>query len=106
MVDKEMAGQVRNLLGENGFIYLGVKARNTERNQATLDAFRLFCKEEADNDYTLGLRILLKGFEEDFKYAAVRDLVMENKVQIDELRNKITDLEAQLKSKKEDTGAF
>ena len=88
-MERNVADDLRESLGDKGFIRFGIKAQNTESNSQVHEAFKEFCKTEANNDYTLGLKYLLQAYQEDYKYSTLRDLIMSLKMEIDELRTKV-----------------
>lgn len=58
-------------MAEKGFIRFSIKAEDTPENAAIHTAFKQFAEIEADNNYTMGLRILLKNYESDYRFDAV-----------------------------------
>lgn len=55
-------------LADKGFIRFSIKAEDTPENELIHNAFKQFAEIEADNNYTLGLRILLKNYEADYRF--------------------------------------
>lgn len=88
-MDRAVADGLRASFGEEGIIRFSIRAKNTEQNAQIHAAFREFCKNETNDDYTLGLKVLLQYYQDDYKYATLRDLIMTLKMEIDELRAKI-----------------
>lgn len=85
-------------MGVEGFVRFSIKAEDTDANKQIHDAFKQFCKVECANDYTLGLKTLLKAYETDYKYIMLFE-------QIQELRTELEALKDKQKVEK-DTGAF
>ena len=83
------ADNIRAVLGKDGFIRTIITAKNTEDNVNVHRAFLAFCKAEFNDDYTTGLKVLLQAYEEDFKYASLRDLIVQLRTEVDELKIKI-----------------
>ena len=49
-------------LSDDGYIWFTIRAEDSEYNESIHSAFKGFCKEETRNDYTLGLKQLLEGY--------------------------------------------
>jgi hypothetical protein len=54
-------------------IGFSVVCKDTKRNRAILDSFKLFCEEEANGNYTIGLRLLLEKWEEKEKINQIEE---------------------------------
>lgn len=54
-------------LGVPGFIFLRMRAEDTEQNQKIHNAFREFAEVECKNDYTLALGKLIEYYQADAK---------------------------------------
>lgn len=72
-----------------------VSTYDTEENRAVHNEFLAFCKEQADDNRTVALKILLDIAREDYKYAALFEL-------IEDLRERVTIIESEPKTKTED----
>ena len=75
-------------LNEPGFIRFSIKAKDTEENKRVHDLFRDFCKSEADDNYTLGLKRLLEYYMEDFKFESLHLMIEELRAEVDILKSK------------------
>jgi len=73
----------------DGYIRFRIKAKDTENNQRIHDAFKEFCKVECDNDYTLGLKILLKNYENDYRFDSLHELYELLKDDVEQIKQKI-----------------
>lgn len=87
-MEKQIADDMRQTLGDQGFIKFSIKAKNTAQSQSVHEAFKAFAKAECNDDYTLALQILLRAYEEDFKYASLREQIMELRGELEELKAK------------------
>jgi hypothetical protein len=67
---------------EKKYIRFSIKADDTEPNQKVHAAFKQFCKDEADNNYTTGLMLLLTYYQEDGKYEALWNAIRELQEQV------------------------
>ena len=76
-------------LTNNGFVGLSIKAKDNDFNVETLDSFRLFCKDYTENNYTLGLSLLLAYYDERTTYSLLYN-------ELEELKSKFAELEEQL----------
>ena len=56
-----------------GFTGFTVKAKDTSCNQKIHERFKTYCKDRADNSYTVGLDKLLDIAEADFKYSMLSE---------------------------------
>jgi hypothetical protein len=70
MVETDLNQALRESAWE-GYIGFTVKAKDNEQNNTIHEAFRTFCKLEADNNYTQGLKMLLDYYSSDMKYEAI-----------------------------------
>ena len=71
-----------------GFIRFSIKAEDTENNDMTHKAFKEFCRVECGNDYTLGIRTLLKAYEDDYRFESLWEKIQEVNSRIDKLEPK------------------
>lgn len=101
MVDRQQADTVRAVLGEEGTVRFGIKAKNTPENIAIHEAFKSFCEKECNNDYTLGLKYLLESMQTDFKYESLSERLMYIREELDELKTKVDALSRDTKKEKE-----
>jgi len=60
---------------------------DTEGNNAIWKAFILFCSEESDNNYLMGLKILLQSYSTDWKYASLYTGITELRQELAQLKN-------------------
>ena len=91
-------------ISNEGFIFLGIKAKDTEDNQKTHAAFREFCKTETDNNYTQGLRKLMEYYQSDFKYEMIYHQINDINTTLLDLKTSVVGL--QNTPKKDDSGTF
>ena len=79
------------------WVWVLIKSKKNDSNEAIINGFRSFCEIETNNDYTQGLKRLLEYYEIDSKY----EMFARKFVEIEE---KIAILEASLsKPKKKET---
>lgn len=91
----------------DGFVKFTIKARDTEENKLIHDAFKEFCKQEMDDNYTQGLKKLIEYYQSDFKYELIADKIDSQYVVLEELRGSIIDLQKKGEEpKKEKDGVF
>lgn len=50
-------------LSDNGFIRFTIKAPDTKDNEFIHGSFKQFCRDNAKDDYTFGLRLLLENLD-------------------------------------------
>jgi len=86
-MNKDVDSGIRDIPA-TGYIRFSIKAEDTETNDITHKAFKEFCKIECGNDYTFGLRTLLKAYEEDYRFEALWEKTQELNARIDSLENK------------------
>lgn len=82
-----------------GFIYLKLRAEDSETNRKVFDAFRMMAKVECRNDYTIALRKLLEYYEADAKIELLWRAMQA-------MENRIEELERAKTTKHNDEGAF
>jgi len=83
-----------------------IKAKRNDHNEGVIRQFKLFCKNETDNDYTQGLKRLLEHYSTDWKYESLYNEISELKTDIAEIKIS-KDQEVQTrKDKKENGGTF
>lgn len=80
--------ELRKLPVEEGFIRFSIKAKDTDENKRIHEMFREFCKSEADDNYTLGLKILIEYFSQDFKFESLHLMIEELRSEIDAMKEK------------------
>lgn len=97
-INKDIDSGVREIPAI-GFIRFSIKAEDTENNDMTHKAFKEFCKVECGNDYTLGLKTLLKAYEDDYRFESMWE-------KIQEMNSRINTLEPKKEEKKEEEEAF
>lgn len=80
----------RNLaeLGVEGSIGFSIKAKNNEVNIAIHEAFKEFCKYETDNNYTLGIKLLLDNWEQSNKLLYIIERIAQLEQEISQLKQK------------------
>ncbi len=105
-MDKEQADNIRNVLGDDGSIRFGIKTKNTPENIAIHDAFKKFCEQECNNDYTLGLKFLLDAIASDYKYESLSERINYLKVELDELKIKVQDMSVKSSTPVDSDSAF
>lgn len=105
-MDKEQADNIRNVLGDDGTIRFGIKTKNTPENLAIHDAFKKFCEQECNNDYTLGLKFLLDAIASDYKYESLSERINYLKAELDDLKIKLENLSVKPKKEEEKEVAF
>lgn len=88
-----------NGLAEKGFVRFSIRAEDTEENKAVHLAFKDFCRAECDNNYTIGLRVLLQYYERDFKFEMLWD-------KIAALEEKLLKMEEKKVEKSEEKGGM
>lgn len=86
-------------LSNTGKVWITIRDYDTPDVVAVHDAFKEFCKLESNNNYTQGLRLLLKYYEDDFKFSFLADKISELEFRIDELKS---DLIPKLEPKKDE----
>ena len=69
-----------------GKIAFTIKADDTEDNNMIHNSFKEFCRLECDNNYTWGLKVLIKNYESDFKYEMLYEEINKLKVELLELQ--------------------
>lgn len=69
-----------------GFTGFPIKAKDTKKNQMIHDAFRQFCKEQTDDDYTRGLEYLIEYWQGDMKYELMWQEINQLKVELANLK--------------------
>lgn len=84
-------------LSSNGKVWITIRDYDTPETMAIHDAFKQFCKIEAGNNYTQGLRVLLKYYEDDYKFEFLANKILELE---NELVNLKKDLIPKLEPKK------
>lgn len=77
-------------LSKDGKVWFTIRDNDTPENVAVHEAFKEFCKHEANNNYTLGLKILLKYMQDDYKYEFLADKIVAVDDKVEELKNKLT----------------
>lgn len=82
-----------------GFTRFSIKADDTVENAAVHAAFKEFCKVECDNNYTMGLKLLLRNYEEDGKLEMLYQKVIA-------LENELEELKKSGKPEEKETGVF
>lgn len=87
-------------MGVDETIGFSVKAPKTEMNEAIHNGFRLFCKEETKDDYTLGIKRLLEAYQTDWKHDVLMERILELTARIDALEK------GEEKEQKEDEVTF
>lgn len=87
-----------------GFIRFSIKTENTEANIAIHDEFKDFCRCESDNNYTIGLKMLMNNWKEDVKTALLMDKIEYLESQIDFLKDLVENKKEEVES--EDNGTF
>ena len=88
MTVEEIQNGLRKI-SDNGYISLYIKTKNTEQNAAVHNAFRQICKEECDDDYTQGLKMLINAWQSDFKYESLWEHIVELQKQVKELKGSV-----------------
>jgi hypothetical protein len=73
-------------LSSNGKIWITIRDYDTPEVMAIHDAFKQFCKIEAGNNYTQGLRVLLKYYEDDYKFEFFSNKILELEQELLELK--------------------
>jgi hypothetical protein len=84
-----------------GYIYLKIRARDTEANAAVIQGFRQMAVIECDNDYTQTLAKLLEYYQADAKTEMLWEELRALKMLVAELSQKI-----ETKNKEEDDERF
>lgn len=72
-------------IAPKGYISFFIKAEDTEENEAIHAAFKEFCKIEASNNYTIGLSILLRNYQTDYKFEMVANKLLELEQRLDSM---------------------
>jgi hypothetical protein len=85
-------------LTDNGKVWITIRDYDTPEVVAIHDAFKEFCKIEAGNNYTQGLKILLKYYQDDYKFEFLADKIANIDAELQELKN---DLVPKLEPKKD-----
>ncbi len=101
-VSKNVDEGIRSLAP--GFIRFSIKARDTEDNLNIHDSFREFCDMECDSNYTQGLKILLKNYDNDYRFDTLYELYQTIKMELEEIKVKLE--QPKKKEKKEEMEAF
>lgn len=86
----EMTDKIAENLREadfEGHIGFSIKAENNDVNQVVHDGFKEFCKYETQDNYTLGLKLLLETWEQFYKLTSIIDAVKELEVRLEALEN-------------------
>ena len=78
-----------NELNVPGYIRFSIKARDTPENEEVHSQFKLFCEKEADNNYTLGLKMLLSTIDGDFKYQLLYDIIQDLELRIAQMEQPV-----------------
>lgn len=103
-MDDEVSKGMREM-DSPGFVRFSIKTENTEENIAVHDAFKEFCKAEADNNYTIGLRVLLKAYEEDYRFSILSEMINNMNEELTVLKNQI-DGKKEEEEEDESSGVF
>jgi hypothetical protein len=74
MVETDLDNGLRTM-ADKGFIRFSIKANDTDENQRVHEAFKEFCNVECDGNYTQGLKILLKNYENDYRFDSLYELI-------------------------------
>lgn len=85
-----------------GHIFMGLKAEDTEQNEAIHSAFREMARVECRNDYTLALGKLLEYYQEDARFQMMWHEIEGLRAEVAELAKRIERKEAA----PEGSGAF
>ena len=64
--------------------YKSIGFFDTKENNIVWDAFLQFCKLEADNNYLLGIKMLLQSYSTDWKYNSLYNEIQELKIKVSE----------------------
>lgn len=94
--------EVKGDFMDDGKIWFTIRANNTPENILIHKAFKDFAKIECDNNYTLGLRVLMEYRQADFKYESLYAQIQQLQAEVKELKLKLEPK----KEKKEDEGTF
>lgn len=89
-----------------GYIRFSIKAKDTEDNKAIHDGFKAYCEAECDNNYTQGIRNLLKNYENDFKFQALYELAEYLKTEVAILKREIEELKKKPQVEEDKGAAF
>lgn len=87
--DKELNKVLRESFGEEGTIRFSIKANNTSTNEAIHEEFKNFCEIECDNNYTMGLKLLLDYKKDDYKFELLYETIKKLNIEIEELKSKL-----------------
>jgi hypothetical protein len=88
-----------------GYVWLNIRATNTPENVAIHTAFKDFCKQECDDNYTIGLKVLLGGFSLDGSVPELVSKVKELEEKVSVLQKEVTDMKKR-RNDDEDDGTF
>lgn len=96
----EIEDKLRQLPVE-GYVFLNIRALNTEENNATFERFKEYSKKFCGNNYTLAIQRLMDTIADSEKYEQVF-------VQLADLNSRVSELERGNSSEeqKEETGVF
>jgi hypothetical protein len=85
-----MNDRLRELPVDEKYLFIGIRADDTEQNAAIHNGFRMLARIECRNDYTMTLGKLLEYYEGDAKTEMLWAAVQELKEKVDELSLKQT----------------
>jgi hypothetical protein len=74
MVETDLDNGLRTMT-DKGFIRFSIKANDTDENQRVHEAFKEFCNAECDGNYTQGIKILLKNYDNDYRFDSLYELI-------------------------------
>ena len=86
--ENSIQDDLREVLGENGYIGFSVKAKNTEENALIHSEFQAFAKAVSKNNYTKALGVLLENFKDDYRFSMLADEIQQLKERVQELEQR------------------
>lgn len=95
MKEEHVGDDLREVLGENGYIGFSIKAKNTEQNSMIHSEFLAFAKAAAKNNFTKALGILLENFRDDYRFSMLAE-------DMADLKSRISVLETTAQPKKDE----